>query len=83
MYHDLFDNNGIQSYISDSNSPLLSIKEIQVNYEMHKEDQEYSYPCHQSMSSCHSSLLEMNTISNDYFQNSSFYDSSYNGETFS
>ena len=29
------------------------------------------------------SLLEMNTISNDYFQNSSFYDSSYNEETFS
>ena len=25
----------------------------------------------------------MNTISNDYFQNSSFYDSSYNEETFS
>ena len=35
------------------------------------------------MSSCHSSLLEMNTISNDYFQNSSFYDSPYNEETFS
>ena len=26
MYHDLFDNNDIQSYISDSNSPLLSLK---------------------------------------------------------
>ena len=35
------------------------------------------------MFSCHSSLLEMNTISNDYFHNSPFYDSSYNGETFS
>ena len=50
---------------------------------MHEEDQEDSYPCHQFMSSCHSSLLEMNAISNDYFQNSSFYDSSYNEETFS
>ena len=26
MYHDLFDNNGIRSYISDSNCPLLSFK---------------------------------------------------------
>ena len=26
MYHDLFDNNGIQSYISYSNSPFLSLK---------------------------------------------------------
>ena len=76
MYHDLFDNIGIQSYNSDSNSPLLSLKEVQVNYEMHEDDQEDSYPCHQSMSSCHYSLLEMNTISNDYFQNYSFYDSS-------
>ena len=50
---------------------------------MHEEDQEDSYPCHQSMSSCHYFLLEMNTISNNYFQNSSFYDSSYNEETFS
>ena len=75
MHHDLYDNNGIQSYISDSNSPLLSLKEVQVNYEMHKEDQKDSYHCHQSMSSFHSSLLEMNTISIDYFQNSSFYDS--------
>ena len=50
---------------------------------MHEEDQEYSYPCHQSMSSCHSSLLEMNTISNDYFHNFSFYDPSFNKETFS
>ena len=38
MYHDLFDNNSIQSYISDSNSPLLGLKEVQVNYEMHEED---------------------------------------------
>ena len=37
MYHDLFDNNDIQSYISDSNSPLLSHKEVQINYEMHEE----------------------------------------------
>ena len=50
---------------------------------MHEEDEEDSYPYHQSMYSFHSSLLEMNTISNDYFQNSSFYDSSYNEETFS
>ena len=50
---------------------------------MHEEDQEDSYPCHQSIFSCHSSLLEMNTVSNDHFQNSSFYDSSYNEETFS
>ena len=28
MYHDLFDNNGIQLYTSDSNSPLLSLKEV-------------------------------------------------------
>ena len=35
------------------------------------------------MSSCHSSLLEMNTISNDYFHNFSFYDPSFNKETFS
>ena len=83
MYHDLFNNNGILSYISDSNSPWLSLKEVQVNYEMHKEVQEDSYPCHQSMSSCHSSLLEMNTISNYYFQNFSYYDPSFNKETFS
>ena len=82
MHHDLFDSNGIQSYISYSNSPLLDLKEIQVNYEMHEEDQEDAYPCHQSMSSCHYSLMKMNTISNDYFQNFSFYDSSYNEETF-
>ena len=49
---------------------------------MHEEDQEDSYPCHQSKSSCHFSLLKMNTISNDYFRNSSLYDSSYNEETF-
>ena len=67
MYHDLFINNGIQSYISDSNSPLLTLNEVQVNYEMHTKDQDDLYPCYQSMSSCHSSLLEMNTISNDYF----------------
>ena len=51
LYPDLFDNNGIQSYILDYNSPLLSIKEVQVNYQIHEEDQEDSYPCHQSMSS--------------------------------
>ena len=78
MHPDLFDKNGIQSYISYSNYPLLNLKKVQVNYEMHEEDQEDSYPCHQSKTSCHSSLLEMNTISNDYSKNSSFYDSPYN-----
>ena len=67
MYHDLFDNSGIQSYISYSNSPLLSLKEVQVKYEMHKEDQEDSSLCHQSMYSCHSSLLEVNDISKGNF----------------
>ena len=38
MYHDLFDNNGIQSYIPYSNSPLLSLKEVQVDNEIHEED---------------------------------------------
>ena len=49
---------------------------------MHEEHQEDSYPCHQSMSSCHSSFLEMNIICNDNFKNFSFYDPSYNKETF-
>ena len=80
LYIDLFDNNGFQSYILDSNDALLSLKEVQIDYEMH--DQQYSYPCHQTISSCHSSLLEMNTISNDYFQNFSFYDPSFNKEIF-
>ena len=44
MYNDLFDNNGIQSYISYSNSPLLSFKEVKVNYEMLEDDKEDSYP---------------------------------------
>ena len=36
MYHNLFDNNEIQSYIPHTNSPLLILKEVQVNYEMHE-----------------------------------------------
>ena len=67
MYHDLFDNNWIQSYISNSNSPLLSLKEVQVNNGIHEEDREDSYHCHQSMISCHSSLLEENDISKGNF----------------
>ena len=67
MYHDLFDNNGIQSYISDSNSPLLSLKEVHVDNEIHDEDREDSYSYHQSMYSCHSSLLEVNNISKGNF----------------
>ena len=67
----------------DSNYALLSLKEVQVNKEIHEEDREDSYPCHQSMYSCHSSLLEVNDISKGNFQDSYFYDSSFNKETFS
>ena len=79
----LFDNNGIQSYIPYSISPFLSLKEVQVDNEIHEEDREDSYPCHWSMFSCHSYLLEVNDISKGNFQDSYFYDSSFNKETFS